>query len=128
MSRLYLDKNQVSKVDLQITTNSLFTECGKCKNSFAVGNFEDFLKNVRTVLENKLIYEGVAECGVVELNYCFECPVCLQRKKIPLELKLESEKTLLLFSTKISKEKELLSQSVQIFKKHLRKGKKNDKK
>lgn len=128
MTRLFLDKNQLSKVDLQITTSNLFIECEKCKNILAIGNSDSFLKDVRNGLENKLIYDGVEECGSVELDYFFECPICLKARKVPLKLKLVSEKTLLLFDTQINKESELLTKSVKLFEKYLKQGKNDDKK
>lgn len=123
--KLYLDKNQLTKIDLQITTNNLFTECKKCKNLFAVGNFENFSKEIKNMLENKLIYEGIEECGSVELNYFFECPVCLVKRKVPLEIKLMNEKTILLFDAKINQNAERLAKSVRLFKKNLAKMKKD---
>lgn len=117
--KLFVDKNQLSKVDLKISTSGLYTKCEKCDNLIAVGNSEGFLKDVQNVLINKLIYEGVEECGVAELNYCFECPVCFDKKIVPLELKLITEKTLLIFETKINQKNEFLANSKAIFKRQM---------
>lgn len=119
MIKLFVDKNQLSKVDLQINAHGVFTKCEKCDNLIAVANSEGFLKEVRTALENKLIYEGVEECGAAELSYCFECPVCFGKKNVPLELRLQTEKTLLIFGAKISEKNELLANSKAIFKKQM---------
>lgn len=125
MIKLFVDKNQLSKVDLQINTSGVYTKCEKCDNLIAVGNSEGFFKEVRTALENKLIYEGVEECGAAELNYCFECPVCFGKKIVPLELRLQTEKTLLIFDTKISEKNELLTKSSGIFRKQMPKNSAN---
>lgn len=119
MIKLFIDKNQLSKVDLKITTAGLYTECAGCKNSFAVGNSEGFNQNVREMLENKLIYEGIDEKGVLELNYAFECPACFRKKLVPLEFKLEMEKTVLIFGTKIGRNAESLAKSARIFEKQI---------
>lgn len=111
----FLDANKISKLDLKITTAGLYTECENCKNSFAVGNSDGFLREVREALENNLIHNGIDEKGIVELNYCFECPACFRRKFVPLEFKLETEKTLLIFGTKISKNAEFLTKSRGVF-------------
>lgn len=124
--KLFVDKNQLSKVDLKISTSGLYIKCEKCDNLIAVGNSEGFLKDVQNALINKLIYEGVEECGAAELNYCFECPVCFGKKIVSLELKLITEKTLLIFETKINQKNELLANSKAIFKKQM--SKKKDKK
>lgn len=123
-----VDEKTLSKVDLKITTNGLYTLCEKCKNSFAVGNCENFGKEVREMLENALIYGGIDEKGVVELSHAFECPICFGRKIVPLEFRLETEKTLLIFSLKVSKNAELLANSSEIFKKQMPKNSANAKK
>lgn len=96
-----VDKNELSKVELKINTNGLYTICPRCNNSIAVSNCENFDKEINEHLENKLIYEDIDVNGVVDVNYLFTCPCCEGKKLLSIQFTLNSEKTVLIFGAKI---------------------------
>lgn len=119
MSKLFVDKNQLSKVELKLDTSGLYAICPRCNNSIAVANCEDFDKTINEHLGNRLVYEGIDEKGLIEVSYFFTCPCCEGKKLLPLEFRFLSEKSVLLFGAKVSKEAEKIENSTRIFKKQM---------
>lgn len=98
---LKINADELEKIELKITTNNLKMSCERCGNEFYLSNIVNFNNQIRQTLENKLIYE--AQKDEFYAPYAFECPFCTSPKIVPLNFKLQSEKRVLLYETKIEK-------------------------
>lgn len=95
-----VNADELTKLDLQITSGRAYFNCPHCKNVFAVANCENFLEGASEMLKNKLVYNQIGEDKRAEMVFFDACPVCLKQVKIDLEFRLECEKRVMIFSTK----------------------------
>lgn len=99
-----INADELTPIEVQITSGNALFNCPFCENPFAVRNCEDFIETASEHLKNKLAYGEVREKGQrADLSYFTRCPICLKECKIDLEFTLENIKTIMLFSTKCVK-------------------------
>lgn len=94
--------DELLKIDLKIDTSGLYHRCHNCKNVIAVGNVDDFAKNVREFIENSLIANNGVE-GEIETSFYFACPACLAGNYVGLNFNLTNQRQVMYFKGKLQK-------------------------
>lgn len=99
----YCNFNEISKIELEISTHKAKQKCFFCKETFFIFNLKNAKEQIHESLCNKLIYEEKNEKGIFEIIFNCECPFCENINKTILELKISTRKETLIFDCDVVK-------------------------